>query len=99
MKKLLCTLILFILAHSINAQSNINYIENELIIWLKPGVNAHEFAKGTFEDMKPKRLLSRRLNIWLFELADGAVVQRNTKMNSLKLSKDVKYVQNNHTLP
>jgi subtilisin family serine protease len=96
MKKLLCTLILFVLAHSINAQSNINYVENEMIIWLKPGVSAHEFAKGTFEDMKPQRLLSRRLNIWLFELTDGSVAQRNTKMNSLKLSKDVKYVQNNH---
>lgn len=96
MKKLLCTLILFAWAHSINAQSNTNYVENEMIIWLKPGVSAHEFAKGAFEDMKPKRLLSRRLNIWLFELADGAVAQRNTKMNSLKLSKDVKYVQYNH---
>lgn len=96
MKKLLYTLISFALAHSINAQSSINYNENELIIWLKPGVNAHEFAKETFEGIKPKKLLSRRLNIWLFELSNSTNTQRNTKMNSLKLSKDVKYVQNNH---
>jgi hypothetical protein len=65
MKKLLYTLISLALVHSTNAQSSINYVENEMIIWLKPGISAHEFAKGTFEDMKPKRLLSRRLNIWL----------------------------------
>jgi len=97
-KKIFYVLISFVLAHSINAQPNPSYIENELIIWLKPGVNAHEFAKGTFGDVKPKKLLSRRLNIWLFELTDGTGVQRNARLNTLKLSEDVKYVQNNHRI-
>jgi subtilisin family serine protease len=83
------------LINSVHAQFSSKYIEDELIIWLNPGVLADEFAKNISQDVRPKRLLSKRLNIWLFEFLDSTT-QRSTKMNSLRLNEKVKHIQNNH---
>lgn len=81
---------------SIHSQNSDTYVENELIIWLEQGVDAEKFSINSKEGIVPKRLLSKRLNIWLFEITDK-IEQRNTKINNLSKNVNVKHVQNNHT--
>ena len=73
-----------------------NYIENEFIIWLEQGVDAATFADNSNVGISPKRMLSKRLNIWLFEIADKAE-SREVKMERLWKNPDVRVIQNNHT--
>ncbi|MBQ4398716.1 MAG: S8 family serine peptidase [Bacteroidales bacterium] len=77
-------------------QRSANYVENEFIIWLEQGVDASTFAVNTGIDIQPKRLLSERLNIWLFETADNKG-PREDKIHRLAANKDVRVIQNNHT--
>ena len=77
-------------------QTSATYVENEFIIWLEQGVDASTFAINTGIDIQPKRLLSERLNIWLFETADNKE-PREDKMHRLAANKDVRVIQNNHT--
>ena len=77
-------------------QQSANHVENEFIIWLEQGVDASTFAVNTGMDIQPKRLLSERLNIWLFETA-GNKGPREDKMHRLAANKDVRVIQNNHT--
>lgn len=72
------------------------YVENELIIWLEQGVDASAFAAQANVGIEPKRLLSKRLNIWLFEINDSKE-PREAKMHRLNNNPDVRVVQNNHT--
>ena len=104
MKKIGILSIFIVFAFYTNAQNTMNaastqitsdYVEDELIIWLNPGVDAYEFAKEVSEGILPKKQLSKRLNIWLFEFTNGKM-QRNSRMNNLQKSNKVKYVQNNH---
>ena len=46
--------------------------------------------------IQPKRLLSERLNIWLFEITDSKE-PREDKISRLTANKDVRLIQNNHT--
>jgi len=78
------------------AQNSDTYVENEFIIWLEEGVDAVKFATNSNEGIMPKRLLSKRLNIWLFEIGDR-VEQRDMKMNNLSKNTNIKHIQNNHT--
>ena len=73
-----------------------NYVENEFIIWLEPGVDAYAFAENANIGILPKRLLSDRLNIWLFEISDSKE-PREDKMNRIAVNADVRVIQNNHT--
>ena len=73
-----------------------NYVENEFIIWLEQGVDAATFAANANVGIVPKRELSKRLNIWLFEIADKSE-SREAKMNRLWSNTNVRVVQNNHT--
>ena len=77
-------------------QETTTYVENEFIIWLEQGVDAATFAANANVGIVPKRLLSQRLNIWLFEIPDNKE-PREDKMNRLAGNKDVRVVQNNHT--
>ena len=77
-------------------QRSATYVENEFIIWLEQGVDASNFAVNTGIDIQPKRLLSERLNIWLFEIEDDKG-PREDKMHRLADNKDVRVIQNNHT--
>ena len=77
-------------------QRSANYVENEFIIWLEQGVDASTFAVNTGIDIQPKRLLSERLNIWLFEIEDDKG-PREDKIHRLADNKDVRVIQNNHT--
>ena len=72
------------------------YVENEFIIWLEPGVDASGFAVQSNAEIEPKRLLSQRLNIWLFETNDRAE-SHEAKMERLSKNPDVRVIQNNHT--
>ena len=54
------------------SQKSTTYVENEFIIWLEQGVDATTFAANSNVGISPKRMLSKRLNIWLFEIADKA---------------------------
>jgi subtilisin family serine protease len=96
MKRIFCVIIATILTCSIYAQNSDAYIENEFIIWLEQGVDATKFAADSDEGIVPKRLLSKRLNIWLFEIIDK-IEQRETKMSNLSKSASIKHIQNNHT--
>ena len=75
---------------------SVNYNENEFIIWLESGVDAADFAIRSNTGIEPKRLLSKRLNIWLFETNDRAESQE-AKMERISKNPDVRVVQNNHT--
>ena len=46
------------------------YVEDEFIVWLEQGVDASTFSLNSNGGIVPKRMLSKRLNIWLFEIAD-----------------------------
>ncbi|MDR0614231.1 MAG: S8 family serine peptidase [Dysgonamonadaceae bacterium] len=95
MRNIFFVIFLTLFIYPVNAQISSSYIENELIIWLEKGVNAEEFAARSSQGTVPKRLLSKRLNIWLFEFAENTA-QREEKMNNLSLNNQVRYVQNNH---
>ena len=72
------------------------YVENEFIIWLEQGVDASNFAIQSNAGIAPKRMLSKRLNIWLFQINDRAE-SHEAKMDRLSKNADVKVIQNNHT--
>jgi len=101
MKKIFCIVMATVLTWSIHAQNSITYIENQLLIQLAQGVNAYEFAANSLQSIAPKRLLSKRLNIWLFQFTDDteqrSTQQRNARKNNLSSNSDVIHVQNNHT--
>ena len=65
-------MLLSVFSHAQQAPSNAkseetaSYVDNELIIWLEQGVEASTFAAKCDAAIMPKRLLSKRLNIWLF---------------------------------
>ena len=72
------------------------FVENEFIIWLEKDVDASTFAANSDAGIVPKRQLSERLNIWLFEINDSKEA-REDKMLRLAKNADVRVVQNNHT--
>ena len=78
------------------SQKTTTYVENEFIIWLEQDVDAATFAANANVGIVPKRELSKRLNIWLFEIADSKE-PREEKMHRLTRNADVRVVQNNHT--
>ncbi|MDR1561866.1 MAG: S8 family serine peptidase [Dysgonamonadaceae bacterium] len=96
MKRVFCIIIATLLTGSIYAQNSVDYVENEFIIWLEQGVDAAKFADNSGEGIVPKRLLSKRLNIWLFEIT-GKIEQRGMKMSNLSKNGNIKHIQNNHT--
>ena len=81
---------------AVEAANTETYVENEFIVWLEPGVDAAEFAARSQVGLLPERLLSKRLNIWLFEIVDKTE-SREAKMDRLEKDPDVRLVQNNHT--
>lgn len=88
---------LFSYAQEQNAKTNNStYVENELIIWLEQDVDASTFATNADAGIVPKRQLSKRLNIWLFEIGDSKE-PRAEKMRRLTKNADVRVIQNNHT--
>ena len=72
------------------------YVENELIVWLEQGVDASDFAVRSDLGIVPKQHLSKRLNIWLFEIANRNAQQEET-IRRLSMKDEVRVVQNNHT--
>ena len=78
------------------SQESTTYVENEFIIWLEQDVDAATFAANTNVGIMPKRELSKRLNIWLFEITDSKE-PRAEKMHHLTRNSDVRVIQNNHT--
>ncbi len=72
------------------------YVKNEFIIWLEKDVDASTFAANANVGIVPKRQLSKRLNIWLFEITDSKE-PRLEKMHRLTKNADVRVIQNNHT--
>ena len=75
---------------------NATYVENEFIIWLEQDVDAATFAANADVGIVPKRELSKRLNIWLFEITDSKEA-REEKLHRLTMHPEVRVVQNNHT--
>jgi len=72
----------------------LQYIENELIIRLKQGVDAYEFA--TFhQGIAPKELLAKNWNTWLFE-TDGTE-SLDVLINRLSKDDNVIHVSRNNT--
>ena len=70
------------------------YIENELLVHLKPEVDAAEFAAYFEQGLTPKRCLAPILNIWLFE-TDGTAPLRSI-VNNLSGHPDVNTVSYNN---
>ncbi len=81
---------------NVSDRASISYVDNEFIIWLEKGVDAASFAARSNEAIEPKRVLSKRLNIWLFEIKDNTR-ERSSIMNNLSKNADIKHIQNNHT--
>ena len=79
------------------SQESTTYVENEFIIWLEQDVDAADFAAKSNTGIMPKRQLSKRLNIWLFEINDNNKELREDKMRRLNANADVRVIQNNHT--
>ena len=77
-------------------QETATYVENEIIIWLEQDVDAATFSINSKAGIFPKRLLSKRLNIWLFEIEESKV-PREERMQRLTRNADVRLIQNNHT--
>lgn len=99
MKKIVIFLnmmLLLTISYGQEQNSEAAYVENELIIWLMQDVDAYAFAADSNMGIMPKRQLSERLNIWLFEINDGKE-SREDKMSRLNKNADVRVVQNNHT--
>ena len=70
-----------------------HYVENELMIRLKEGIDAIEFA-ASHQGITPKELLAASWNTWLFE-TDGT--ERLTMViNRLSQDDNVIHVQRNH---
>ena len=78
------------------SQESTTYVENEFIIWLEQDVDAADFAAKSNTGIMPKRQLSKRLNIWLFEINDNKEL-REDKIRRLNANADVRVIQNNHT--
>lgn len=78
------------------SQESTTYVENEFIIWLEQDVDAADFAAKSNTGIMPRRQLSKRLNIWLFEINDNKEL-REDKMRRLNANADVRVIQNNHT--
>jgi subtilisin family serine protease len=87
--------IVLILCSAAFAQQQ-NYVKGELIIQLKRGASLQAF-KDSFQsiDLTDIRLLSKRMNIWLFEYNTGKVDPEDVLFR-IKQYKDVNIVQFNH---
>jgi len=72
-----------------------DYVKNELIIRLKGGVDAEEFAINSNLGITPKELLAERWNTWLFK-TDGTR-SLNELIEILSKDPDVVLAQRNHT--
>lgn len=93
--------LLFLSVFSFGQEQNTNaesstYVKNEFIIWLEQNVDALTFAANSNAGIVPKRQLSKRLNIWLFEIVDSKE-PREEKMRHLTTNANVRVIQNNHT--
>ena len=53
MKKIFCVIFATIFLHSMYAQDQGSYVENEFIIWLEDGVDATEFAASSNQKSSP----------------------------------------------
>ncbi len=95
-KSVIVLALAFLSALAFGQEKAANYVENEFIIWLEQDVDPATFAANSNAGIAPKRLLSKRLNIWLFEIADSKEA-REDKMLRLAKSADVRVIQNNHT--
>ena len=74
MKRIIIVVLMLLSAVSYSQETNsetTNYVENEFIIWLEQDVDASTFAANSNTGIVPKRVLSKRLNIWLFEITDS----------------------------
>ena len=92
----LAILIVSVTSYAQGPQTSADYVENEFIIWLEQDVDATTFAANSNVGIVPKRELSKRLNIWLFEITDNKE-PREDKMHRLTNNADVRVIQNNHT--
>ena len=96
---ILATMVLSVFSYAQEPQESQEpaaYVENEFIIWLEKDVDASTFATNANVGIVPKRQLSKRLNIWLFEITDSKE-PRLEKMHRLTKNADVRVIQNNHT--
>ena len=91
-----CILLLSMTSFAQEQKPQETYVENEFIIWLEQGVDASSFAIESNVGITPKRMLSERLNIWLFETDDKAE-SHEAKLDRLWKHPDVRVIQNNHT--
>ena len=93
---ILAIMVLSVFSYAQEPQETTKYVENEFIIWLEQDVDALTFAANASVGIVPKRELSKRLNIWLFEITDSKE-PREKKMRQLNNNSDVRVIQNNHT--
>ncbi len=77
------------------AQEN-NYVDGELIIQLKSNASLNKFITSFQSiDLKDVRLLSKRMNIWLFQY-NPAKVSSEDVLFQIRQNKEVNIVQFNH---
>ncbi len=95
-KKITVVLFLIIFIPISGMAQESNYVNGELIIQLKSDASLNKF-KTSFQsiDMKDVRLLSRRMNIWLFQY-NPAKVSSEDVLFQIRQNKEVNIVQFNH---
>lgn len=101
MRKNLFIFLFLILAGSLYPQNSSplqgeKYVPNQLIIQLEQNAGADKFASEMTESgLSPVKVLSKRLNIWLFEFSSKTASDKQV-LNSVKVHKDVRLAQFNH---
>ena len=95
-KKITVVLFLIILIPISGMAQETNYVNGELIIELKSNASLNKF-KTSFQsiDLKDVRLLSKRMNIWLFQY-NPAKVSSEDVLFQIRQNKEVNIVQFNH---
>ncbi|GJQ62739.1 MAG: hypothetical protein SCALA702_17920 [Melioribacteraceae bacterium] len=101
MKKNILLILLLLFSGALYSQNNAplqeeKYVPNQLIIMLDLNKGADNFANEMKEHgLTPVKLLSRRMNIWLYEYSNNKATDKAI-LSDVMVHKDVKIAQFNH---
>ncbi len=86
----------FLISNETSDNNGKNYVPGELMIQIIPGKNL-QLIESDFSsiNLKSKLLLSKRMNIWLFEFASGIISDKEV-LSDIKNHKSILEAQFNH---
>ncbi len=93
---LLVVLFPFLISNETSDNNGKNYVPGELMIQIIPGKNLQLIESDFISiNLKSKRLLSRRMNIWLFEFTSGIISDQEV-LSDIKNHTNILEAQFNH---